>query len=352
MKLQDRQQAFERLGLFMGQFKTDKVVKDSNIECNEPYYDQLDAQIEQAVHHNGWFTKENVLFAIETWSAVLSRENIEQWTNSYAFNSKSPKTVGIVTAGNIPLVGFHDFISVLMSGHNVQIKQSSNDQKLLPILIDYLIAIEPSFKDRINITETRLQNFDAVIATGSNNTAQYFEHYFKKHPSIIRKNRNAVAVLTGDETEEEMLALGDDIFKYFGLGCRSVSKVFVPKAYDFDKLFKAVYNKGSILSYTKYKNNYDYNKTVYLMSQITLIENGFLVLKEDASYTSPIATLFYEYYNSVEELQAKLEQEKDQIQCVVGKDLKFETVAFGQTQQPQLWDYADGVDTMKFLLEL
>lgn len=239
-----------------------------------------------------------------------------------------------------------------MSGNKVQLKQSSNDQKLLPILIDYLIAIEPNFKDLISITEIRLQNFDAVIATGSNNTARYFEHYFKKHPSIIRKNRNAVAVLTGDETEEEMESLGDDIFRYFGLGCRSVSKVFVPNDYDFDKFFKAIYNKGTILSYTKYKNNYDYNKTVYLMSQITLIENGFLLLKEDTSYTSPIATLFYEYYNSVEELHSKLEQDKDQIQCVVGKDLNLETVAFGQTQQPQLWDYADGVDTMKFLLDL
>lgn len=352
MKLQDRQQAFEKLGLFLGQFKIDKVVKDSIIECNEPFFDQLNTQIEQAVHHNGWFTKENVLFALETWSAVLSGKNIEQWTNSYTFNSKSPKIIGIVTAGNIPLVGFHDFITVLMSGHKVQIKQSSNDQKLLPILIDYLIAIEPKFKDRINLIEIRLQNFDAVIATGSNNTAQYFEHYFKKHPSIIRKNRNAVALLTGDETEKELLALSDDIFRYFGLGCRSVSKVFVPKNYDFDKLFKAIYNKGAILSYQKYKNNYDYNKTVYLMSQIPLIENGFLVLKEDTSYTSPIATLFYEYYSSVEELQAKLEQDNDQIQCVVGKNFNFETVAFGQTQQPQLWDYADGVDTMKFLLDL
>lgn len=352
MQLQDRQLAFEKLGLFMGQFKTDAVVKDSTIECNEPFFTQLDAQIEQAVHHNGWFTKENVLFALETWSVVLTRENIEQWTSSYTFHNNTPKTIGIVTAGNIPLVGFHDFISVLMSGNSVQIKQSSNDQKLLPVLIDYLIAIEPNFKDSIDITETRLQKFDAVIATGSNNTARYFDHYFKKHPNIIRMNRNAVAVLIGDETEEEMEELGDDIFRYFGLGCRSVSKIFVPKDYDFDKLFKAIYNKGAILSYQKYKNNYDYNKTVYLMSQITLIENGFLVLKEDTSYTSPIATLFYEYYNSLSELQVKLQQDKDQIQCVVGKDLNIETVPFGQTQQPQLWDYADGVDTMKFLLEL
>ena len=246
----------------------------------------------------------------------------------------------------------NDFLTVLMSGHSVMIKQSSNDQQLLPVLVDYLYAIEPRFRDHITFTEVQLNNFDAVIATGSNNTARYFEHYFKKYPNIIRKNRNAVAVVTGSETEQDLEALGEDVFRYFGLGCRSVSKVFVPKNYDFDKLFKAVFKQNEIMNYIKYKNNYDYNKTVYLMSQISLLENGFLVLKEDPNYASPIATLFYEYYESIPSLEKRLTSDKEQIQCVVTNDVIANSVPFGKTQQPQLWDYADGVDTMKFLLQL
>lgn len=352
MNLSNRQHAFEKLGYFLNQFKENGIVKNGRLENNDPFFELLSEQITQAVHYNGWFTKENVLFALETWSAALSLENIKTWTDAYHIDDKEPKIIGIVTAGNIPLVGFHDFLTVLMSGHKLLIKQSSDDQKLLPILIDFLITVEPGFKDKIRIEKSQLKEFDAVIATGSNNTARYFEHYFQKYPNIIRKNRNAVAILTGDESEKEFIALSEDIFRYFGLGCRSVSKIFVPKDYDFDKLFKGIFNQGDVLSYQKYKNNYDYNKTVYLMSQIPLIENGFLVLKEDISYASPIATLFYEYYDSLDSVMLRIEHDTDRIQCVVGKNLPLDTVSFGQTQQPQLWDYADGVDTMKFLLEL
>jgi hypothetical protein len=352
MNLLERQKALYNLGKFLGQFKVSGTQKDDGIISNNPFFDEMLEQINQAVHHNGWFTLDNVLYALETWSDVLKVENIQKWTTSYNFSNSTPKAIGIVTAGNIPLVGFHDFIAVLMSGHKVMIKQSSNDQKLLPVLVNYLIAIEPRFKDYITFTDTRLQNFDAVIATGSNNTARYFEHYFNKYPHIIRKNRNAVAILTGDESESELEALGDDIFKYFGLGCRSVSKVFVPKDYNFDNLFKAVFKQNEIINYTKYKNNYDYNKTVYLMSRIPLVENGFLVLKEDTNYASPIATLFYEYYESIYELKERLEFDKEQIQCVVSNNLTKDSIPFGKTQQPQLWEYADGVDTMEFLLRL
>ncbi len=352
MELQDRQQAFIKLGLFLSQFNIKSVKKNDSIICNDSCFNQLVNKIDIAVHHNGWFTKDNVLFALETWALALTQKSLKQWTNEYVFKKSKPKTIGIVTAGNIPIVGFHDFISVLMSGNKILIKQSSSDQNLLPVLVDYLICVEPRFKEYITFTEGQLKNFDAVIATGSNNTARYFEHYFKRYPHIIRKNRNAVAILSGDESEAELEALGEDIFRYFGLGCRSVSKLFVPKNYDFDKLFKAVYKQNDIINYTKYKNNYDYNKTVYLMSQIPLLENGFLVLKEDVAYASPIATLFYEYYESVDDLNEKLLIDIEQIQCVVANTMKANTIPFGQTQQPQLWDYADGVDTMKFLLKL
>jgi hypothetical protein len=353
MKIKDRAQAFVKLGYFLDQFKVDKIVKNESVSCNEPFFKQLQEQIQQAVHHNGWFTDSNVLFALETWAQTLSESNIEKWIKQYNFDDISPKTIGIVTAGNIPLVGFHDFITVLMSGHKLLIKQSSNDQKLLPVLAGFLICIAPQFIEYITFTESPLKNIDAVIATGSNNTARYFEHYFNKYPNIIRKNRNAVAILTGNESQEELENLGEDIFRYFGLGCRSVSKIFVPMAYDFDVLFKAIYKQNSCIDYKKYKNNYDYNKTVYLMSQIPILENGFFILKEDNSYASPIATLFYEYYNSPEELEQKLSFDQEKIQCVVtNQKLGIETVSFGQTQLPQLWDYADGVDTMEFLLKL
>ena len=194
-------------------------------------------------------------------------------------------------------MGFHDFLSVLISGHNVIVKQSSNDKHLLPYLAKYLEYVEPEFKGKIIFTEAKMENFDAVIATGSNNTARYFEYYFKGKPSIIRKNRNSVAVLTGNETEEDLKNLSEDIFRYYGLGCRNVSKLFVPKDYNFDTFFKAMYHWNPIIDKAKYANNYDYNKAVYLMSEFEMLENGFLMIKEDQSYASPIATVFYEYYD-------------------------------------------------------
>ncbi len=353
MNINERSKAFVALGQFLAQFKTGTIDKDIPYSCNESLFDKMDFQIKQVVHYNGWFTQENVLFAIHTWAKTLEESNVNKWLSMYDFKGISTKTIGIITAGNIPLVGFHDFITVLMSGHKVLVKQSSNDQQLLPVLAEFLIGVSQEFSERIHFTEGTLKGMDAVIATGSNNTARYFEQYFGTYPHIIRKNRNAVAVLTGEESPEELSLLGEDIFRYFGLGCRSVSKIFIPEKYDFNLLFNAVYEQRKCIDYKKYQNNYDYNKTVYLMSQIPILDNGFFVLKEDTAYASPIATLFYEYYSSLDELKHKLMLEKDQIQCIVGsKDLKLDTVPFGETQLPQLWDYADGVDTMRFLLQL
>ena len=206
--------------------------------------------------------------------------------------------------------------------------------------------------DYITITDDKLEGFDAVIATGSNNTARYFEYYFKDKPSIIRKNRNSVAVLTGNETKEELTALGDDIFRYFGLGCRIVSKLFVPRGYDFKDFFEAMYIYGDIIHYEKYANNYDYNKAVFLMSNFQILDNGFMTIKEDTSYASPISSVFYEYYDDLELVKQRLQKEHEQIQCIVGKDVADGAIPFGQTQQPQLWDYADNVDTIAFLSKI
>jgi hypothetical protein len=255
-------------------------------------------------------------------------------------------------AGNIPLVGFHDFLSVLISGHNIVVKQSSNDKHLMPYLAKYLEHVEPGFKDKIAFTEEKLEGFDAVIATGSDNTARYFEYYFKDVPSIIRKNRNSIAVLTGNESKEELEALSDDIFRYYGLGCRNVSKLFVPKNYEFKDFFEAIYKWHPIINQAKYANNYDYNKAVYLMSEFEMLENGFMMIKEDSSYSSPIATLFYEHYESEQQLKEKLDSDKENIQCVVAYNYDKSEIKFGQTHNPELWDYADDVDTIEFLLKI
>ena len=298
------------------------------------------------------FTPEQVYFAAQSWAEALTEVNLIQWLSSYSFAEKQPKRIGLILAGNIPLVGFHDFLSVVISGHHAVVKTSSNDQKLLPFLAEYLIAIEPQLQNCITFTEGKLENFDAVIATGSNNTARYFEFYFKDKPSIIRKSRNSVAVLNGNETTEDLENLGEDIFRYFGLGCRNVSKLFVPKDYDFKTFFEAIYKYGDIIHYEKYANNYDYNKAVFLMSLFKLLDNEFLTLKEDNSYASPISSVFYEHYDDVKTVENRLKTDTEMIQCIVSNNLIENSIAFGQTQKPQLWDYADNVDTIQFLIDL
>jgi hypothetical protein len=349
--LNQRKATFSTLGKFLSQFSKQSISKKEGIPHNDLFFDALKMQINRSIEFNGWFNKENVLFALESWAEALQEANIEKWLKPYDINIQKPKTIAVIMAGNIPLVGFHDFLSVLMSGHKIMIKQSSNDKHLLPILAKYLEKINPDFKNKIIFSDGRLTDFDAVIATGSDNSAKYFDYYFGKHPHIIRQNRNGVAVLTGNESETELNALGEDIFRYFGLGCRNVAKLFVPQDYNFDPLFKAIYNYNYLLDNNKYTNNYDYNKAVYLMSLYDLLENGFLMLKEDPSYTSPIATLFFEKYTDLETLEKKLVLEKDKIQVIVSDGSVKNSIPFGETQKPKLWDYADGVDTLAFLLK-
>lgn len=354
MELLERINAFTQLGDFLSQFSRSGIAKKEGIPHNELFFDGFQHQIKLAGEHNGWFTKENILYAIEGWADLLTQEHLQNWLEQYesAFaKAYTSKTIAVIMAGNIPLVGFHDFLCVLISGHHVIVKQSSNDKHLLPFLAKYLEYVAPDFKGRITFTEDKLPDYDAVIATGSDNTARYFDYYFGKKPHIIRKNRNSVAVLTGKESPEQLEALAEDVFRYYGLGCRNVSKLYVPQEYDFDAFFNAIYPWNEIINQAKYANNYDYNKAVYLMSLFDLLENGFLMLKEDASFGSPIATLFYEKYDSLENLQKTLEANSDHIQCVVSESLDSDTIQFGHTQKPQLHDYADGVDTIAFLLK-
>jgi hypothetical protein len=237
----------------------------------------------------------------------------------------------------------------LASGNKALIKLSSQDKLLTPYILNKLVEIEPAFAEQFEFIE-RLKDFDAVIATGSNNTSRYFDYYFSKVPNIIRKNRNSIAVLNGTESKEELHALGNDIFDYFGLGCRNVSKVFAPKGYKFDTFFESIEDFKSIADHHKYNNNYDYNKSIFLVNMDKHLDNGFLLVKEDERFASPLAVLYYEEYESITALDEKLVEQADQIQCIVSNEsLSIETLRFGQSQCPALWDYADGVDTMGFL---
>jgi hypothetical protein len=349
--LRQRIDAFVKLGDFFRSY-CEYVKNDIQITENQKsWFLKFDETLALAKHKNGWFTRENILFAIAEWGKLLVSEKLENWILRYDHRPSRSKTVALIMAGNIPLVGFHDFLSVLMTGNTAMIKLSSNDSILLPLVSEYLIEVLPSLSTKIIFKEDRFENFDAVIATGSNNTARYFEYYFGKVPHIIRRNRNSVAVLTGNETASQLNALGEDIFRYFGLGCRNVSKLFVPKGYVFDTFFSAIDSYKILMDQIKYANNYDYNKAVYLMSEFEFIDNGFLILKRDTGFASPIATLSYEEYDSLNSLISQLALDREKLQCIVGHGVLEEEVDFGETQRPYLDTYADHIDTVQFLLK-
>jgi hypothetical protein len=315
---------------------------------------QLLAIIETEKQHNAWFTPENVLKAIKSIGAMLNKADLTTWLDKYEIHNGQPRKVGLILAGNIPLVGFHDVLSVLITGNFALIKASSQDARLIKYVLELLSMIDPIFTERYQFTE-RLEHFDAVIATGSNNTSRYFEYYFGKVPNIIRKNRSSVAVLTGQETTEQLFSLGRDIFDYFGLGCRNVSKLLVPKSYNFNHFFESIEVYNDIINHHKYNNNYFYNKSIYLVNSDKHLDNNFLLLKEDTRLASPLAVMYFEYYDDPHAVESKLNSEAEQIQCVVSAaplNIKSQVVDFGESQQPKLWDYADGVDTMAFLSAL
>lgn len=312
----------------------------------------LQKAIIQAKNKNAWFTEEQVKNAITATGRLLNKENLKQWIADYQFGDR--KKVGLTLAGNIPLVGFHDILAVLIANHIALVKLSSADDILIPLILDKLIQIEPSFKEQIFFVD-KLTDFDAVIATGSNNTSRYFEYYFSKVPHIIRKNRNSVAVLNGEESTEELKALGRDILDYFGLGCRNVSKIYVPKGYNFTPFFEAIEEYHPIINHHKYNNNYDYNKSIFLVNKVEHLDNSFLLVAKSDTLSSPLSVVFYEEYQDLKTLENKLEERKDDIQVLVSNCMTETTLArtfFGNSQQPNLWDYADGIDTLKFLSSL
>ncbi|RYE31683.1 MAG: acyl-CoA reductase [Sphingobacteriaceae bacterium] len=313
--------------------------------------EELLQMIDHERQFNAWFTPESVLQAVQAIGKMLNYNDLERWLPASSNAVFTGKKIGLVLAGNIPLVGFHDVLCTLVSGHFAMIKASANDSRLISYILKQLVLLEPEFANRYEFTE-RLAGFDAVMATGSNNTSRYFEYYFGKVPNIIRKNRNSLAVLFGEESEADLQKLGHDIFDYFGLGCRSVSKVLVPQGYDFGKLFRAIEVFQPIINHHKYNNNYDYNKSIYLVNQYPHLDNGFLLLKQDEKIASPLAVLFYDSYADLDEVNLKLNQHQEAIQCVVSNlqlTANVQVVGFGESQHPKLWDYADGVNTLVFL---
>ena len=334
MIIEDRIKAFEKLGDFLMDFCYE------NPNSNHP----LETIIKSSSSFNGWFTSSNIRSSISAICINLCSTKLFSWLSSYSIPVEAKKNVSIIMAGNIPLVGFNDFLCVLMSGHRAIIKLSSKDNRLFLPIIEELIIIEPRFEDDIKLVD-QLENFDAVIATGNNESFKYFEYYFKDYPTLLRKSRTSVAILTGEESLDERKALANDIFLYYGLGCRNVTKLYIPKNYDLNLLFEVFFEYQDVVLNNKYANNYDYYRAIYMMGNQNILENGFIILKEDKALHSPVAVLNYEYYDEKESLVLQLEELKEDIQCIVGMDF----IPFGKAQQPNLEDYADGVDTLRFL---
>ena len=350
MDFQQRKGVLVQLGQLARAFAANKGWPGYEVGITREEYDSF-AGLIAAVHvHNGWFTEDNVIKALQAWGVALEPGNIDQWVSAYekANFEGNGIEVGIIAAGNIPFVALHDVLAVFLCGHRSVIKLSKDDQHLMPELFRILGGIFEELPSLIRFTDGRLDKPGAVIATGSNNSARYFNYYFRDVPHIIRKNRNSIALITGDETRDELSRLGHDIFDYFGLGCRNVTKLFVPRGYDFATFFEALYAFHPVIHHNKYANNYDYNKAVWLLNKEKLLDNNFLLLKEDQRTASPTASLFYEYYDDASVLKGYLMEYANDIQCVTGRGY----LPFGSTQCPMLWDYADGVDTMDFLLDL
>lgn len=303
----------------------------------------------KVAQNNPWFTPNEVQNCWHAWSEVLQTASLQQWLAAYP-PTNQPKKVGLILAGNIPLVGLHDLLSVLASGHHVVLKPSSEDQLLIQQIINFLFELAPELQNRISLVE-RMHGIDALIATGSNNSSRYFEHYFKHIPHIIRKNRNSVAILKGDESLADLNQLAEDIFSYYGLGCRSVSKLYVPENYVFDTFFEQTESyRQRMNGNTRYANNLDYNLALLLVNRETHLTNHLVILRESAALGSPISVVFYEHYTNQADLLQKIETQKEQLQCIVGGPLAdFKTYPFGSSQKPALWDYADGVNTLEFL---
>lgn len=355
MNLEQRVQSFVILGRFLSQADTGKN-PDIPLPLDKQHHKRLREIIREAGAGNPWFIDPFVHYSIRVIARNLGEENIRKWLTAYPSlqkETKAPRTVGVVMAGNIPLVGFHDLLCVLITGNRILIKPSSRDDKLIRFITGVLTAIDPGFASMIYYSEGIMKGFDAVIATGSDNSSRYFEYYFGKYPHIIRKNRSSLAIITGEETPEEMENLADDIFLYFGLGCRNVSMVFIPEGYDPRRIFDSFHNYSFVADHNRYANNYIYHRSIYQMNRIPHYDNGFILLREDDHLNSPPGVLHYRFYKDLAAVEHFISNQRDRIQCIVSISDRFrDAVPPGESQRPMLGDYADGIDTVRFLLNI
>jgi len=308
------------------------------------------ADLIESLHlSNPWFTPENTRRAIEATGNILTRDKLTRWLSAYPglTEERDQETVGVVMAGNIPMVGFHDLLCVLITGNRLHARLSTKDRHLIEAVAGTLISIDPAYEPLIDLTTDRLTGFTKVIATGSNNTSRYFEYYFRNIPSIIRRNRNSIAIIDGTESPAELRLLADDIFTYFGLGCRNVVKLWLPEGYDPESLILHWSRYGALRSHYKYSVNYDHNKAVMIVNRERFHDGGFVLLRESPSLSPPMAVTHYEFYSSGDAPFASPESEGEQLQCIAGHG----HLPFGATQQPELWDYADNTDTVSFVLK-
>jgi hypothetical protein len=317
---------------------------------------KLHKLIQNAHYSNPWFIEEYVRLSLKSLAEMLSSDKLSKWCAEYPdllIGKQINKKIAVISAGNLPLVGFLDFLCVLMAGDDYYGKLSSKDNQLPIAIADILVEIEPEFAPSIAFTESTLEVFDAVFATGSNNSARYFEYYFGKYPNIIRKNRTSIAILDGNETSEELSGLADDIFLYFGLGCRNVSKIYVPAGYSFNFFFEKMERYNWLINHHKYMNNHQYNRVIYLVNSDEHLDNNFLLLKRDKAITSPIAVLHFEEYQNLSDLVKVIQAREIELQCIISHtSTSLQTLSFGTAQFPGLFDYADKFDTMNFLLQL
>lgn len=316
----------------------------------KPNNESLQAAINKTYLTNNWLTNENYNLSINNWLSILSKDSIKSFCKPYQYTSQ-PKKVGIIMAGNIPMVGFHDLLCVLLSGHIAIVKPSSDDKYVIPYLISELTAILPALRERIEVGE-KLDKIDAVIATGSNNSFRYFEYYFRDIPSLLRKNRKSFAILSGNESESELDLLANDVFMYFGLGCRNVSLLFLPKDFEVTKVLDRFMTFSHLANHNRYANNYTYHRAMLLMNSSQHLDTGFALFQEKRDLNAPLSIVYYSFYNSKLELEQFISEQKENIQCIVGKNNELATVDYGMSQEPGLQDFADNVDTMQFLNKL
>jgi hypothetical protein len=313
-------------------------------------------EIENSCYYNPWFIPSFIRFACAAWAEALQGRKISQWIKKYTpkiEKDKAPASVGIIMAGNIPMVGLHDLLCVIASGHHAMIRLSSADDHLIPAVLNTLTDIDTGLKNRFTLVQGLLKNFNAIIATGNNNSSRYFDYYFGRYPHIIRKNRNGIAVITGHESKEELKKLATDIFMYFGMGCRNISKIYLPHGFGIEEIMPFFENYAFLADHNKYRNNYDYHKSIFLINRIDHRDNGFMLAREESTLMSPISVLNTETYQSIDLLNNQLFHLRDQIQCIVSCHKALENAILpGRSQFPELWDYADGLDTMEFLMNL